>query len=40
VDIFDVAIVDLGLPDGDGLAIVRFLAERNDIGVIIFTVAG
>lgn len=37
---YDLAIVDLGLPDGDGLSIVRFLAERGDMGIIILTAAG
>ncbi len=37
---FDVAIIDIGLPDGDGLSIVRFLSERTEIGLIILTVAG
>jgi len=37
---YDLAIVDRGLPDGDGLSIVRFLAERGDMGIIILTAAG
>ncbi|MBP2229049.1 DNA-binding response OmpR family regulator [Azospirillum agricola] len=34
---YDVAIVDLGLPDGDGRAVVRFLAEQSSMGVIILS---
>lgn len=37
---FDLAIIDLGLPDSDGLSIVRFLADRNDLGLIILSAAG
>lgn len=38
---FDLAIVDLGLPDGNGLALVRNLTETPDgPGVIILTAAG
>lgn len=33
----DLAIVDLGLPDGDGLTLARDLSARETIGVIILT---
>jgi len=34
---FDLAIVDLILPGGDGLSLTRRLKEHNDIGVIILS---
>lgn len=40
-DAFDLAIVDLGLPDGDGLTLVRALTEdQAGPGVVILTAAG
>jgi DNA-binding response OmpR family regulator len=36
----DLAIVDLTLPDEDGLSLTRFLRERGDIGIIILTGRG
>lgn len=34
---YDVAIVDLGLPDQSGLRIVEFLREKTGLGIIILT---
>jgi DNA-binding response OmpR family regulator len=36
-DVFDVAIVDINLPDTNGYEITRSLAERTHMGVIIVT---
>lgn len=33
----DLALIDLGLPDGDGLALARSIADRPEIGVVILT---
>lgn len=33
----DLALVDLGLPDGDGLALARTIADKQNIGVVILT---
>jgi DNA-binding NarL/FixJ family response regulator len=34
----DVLVVDIGLPDGDGLSVVRELrAERPDLGIVVLT---
>jgi len=35
--VFDVAIVDLNLPDTNGFELTRFLTEKTDLGVIILT---
>lgn len=37
---YAVAVVDLGLPDGDGREVVRFLAEQTSMGIIILSAAG
>ncbi|BAI76240.1 response regulator (plasmid) [Azospirillum sp. B510] len=37
---YDVAIVDLGLPDGDGRSVVHFIAEHTSMGIIILSAAG
>src|SRR5690606_19920746 len=35
---FDALVLDLGLPDGDGLAVLRFVRERDmDVGVVVLT---
>lgn len=34
---FELAMIDLGLPDQDGIAIASFVAERTTMGVIVFT---
>ena len=34
---YDVAIVDLGLPDQSGLKIVEFLREKTNMGIVILT---
>ena len=34
---YDVAIVDLGLPDQSGLKVVEFLREKTNMGIIILT---
>mgnify|MGYP000344217604 CR=1 FL=1 len=34
---FDVAVVDLGLPDQSGLKIVEFLRDKTNMGIIILT---
>jgi len=39
-DGFDVAIVDIGLPDQSGLKIVEFLRENTNMGVILLTARG
>lgn len=36
-DVFDVAVVDINLPDTTGFEITRSLAERTNMGVIIVT---
>ncbi len=36
-DKFDIAIVDLGLPDASGLEIVEYLRENTELGIIILT---
>lgn len=35
--VFDVAIVDLNLPDANGFELTRFLTQKTDLGVIILT---
>lgn len=37
---YAVAIVDLGLPDGDGRSVVRFLDKLTSMGIIILSVHG
>jgi len=37
---FDVAIVDIGLPDQSGLKIVEFLRENTNMGIILLTARG
>lgn len=37
---YTVAIVDLGLPDGDGRQVVRVLAEQTTMGIIILSAEG
>ncbi len=37
MDKFDIAIVDLGLPDASGLEIVEYLRENTELGIIIIT---
>ncbi len=34
---FELAMIDLGLPDQDGVSIASFVAERTTMGVIVFT---
>ncbi len=34
---FELAMIDLGLPDRDGIEIAGFVAERTTMGVIVFT---
>jgi len=34
---YDVAIVDIGLPDQSGLKIVEFLREKTELGIILLT---
>lgn len=35
---FDAVVLDLGLPDGDGLDVLNFVRERNmDVGVVVLT---
>ena len=34
---YDVAVVDLGLPDQSGLKTVEFLREKTNMGIIILT---
>lgn len=35
---FDAVVLDLGLPDGDGLAVLRFVRARDmDVGVVVLT---
>jgi DNA-binding response OmpR family regulator len=36
----DVVILDLGLPDGDGLEVCRSLRARADVGIIVVTARG
>lgn len=39
-DSFDIAIIDLGLPDQSGLEIVSHLKENKNMGIIILTAMG
>ena len=35
---FDAVVLDLGLPDGDGLSVLRFVRERDmDVGVVVLS---
>jgi DNA-binding response OmpR family regulator len=36
----DLVLLDLGLPDGDGIEVCRMLRQRSDIGIIILTARG
>ena len=36
-DTFSIAIVDLGLPDGDGSTLIRLLRERSNIPVLVIS---
>jgi DNA-binding response OmpR family regulator len=36
----DVVLLDLGLPDGDGVTVCRQLRERSDVAIIIVTARG
>jgi DNA-binding response OmpR family regulator len=36
----DVIVLDLGLPDGDGLDVCRSLRARTDVGIIVVTARG
>lgn len=36
-DRYDIVIVDVGLPDGDGISIARNLSQNSDIGIIILS---
>lgn len=36
--VFDALVLDLGLPDGDGLSVLRHVRERNmDVGVVVLS---
>lgn len=36
--VFDAVVLDLGLPDGDGLAVLRFVRARDmDVGVVVLS---
>src|SRR5215469_15130019 len=36
----DVVLLDLELPDGDGIAVCRKLSERQDVAIIVITAYG
>jgi DNA-binding response OmpR family regulator len=37
---FDVAVLDVNLPDADGYSIARFLSERTNLGIVFMTGRG
>lgn len=37
---FDIAVVDLGLPDGDGKELVARLRRETDMGIVVLTSRG
>jgi len=40
VPVCDLVLLDLGLPDGDGLEVCRRLREHSDVGIIMLTARG
>jgi two-component system, OmpR family, response regulator len=36
-DAFDLALIDLSLPDDDGLNLIQYIKERSDAGIIVLT---
>lgn len=39
-EVFDLVILDLGLPDEDGFSLARYLREHTEVGIIILTGRG